>query len=193
MANLPTQDLNFQPAAKTQQYQNKDEEIKRKKYVNSLLILTSLLFIFLTIFTILLVSLNYYSVISLTNTNTLFKILPKSSTTLNDAVSEFNKQQEKRKNIEKYEIQFLGDNVYQTEGIITDLGENNIKIKLQSGKYINLNYNYDTSFYGQSKSGVKEFMFTSDFIVNNNIGKNVAIQFSKDKDKNILNSVEITN
>ena len=64
---------------------------------------------------------------------------------------------------------------------------------VRSGRVLDLELTVDTNIRKVSKDGYSIFMFTSDLLQKENIGKNVTVQFTKTKGKNILDNKNILN
>lgn len=182
MSVISNKDLEYQP--KTDKFSYIDTESK-KKYRIKVFAMFITIFILASLFLSSILALNYFRIINLPRISPIFDALPKSPYELNDIINNYKKQQSVQ------EIQSLGDNIFSTEGKITDFGENNIKVKLNSGRDLDLELSSDTDIRKASKDGHSIFMFTSDLLQKENIGKSVTVQFTKTKGKNILNSLEI--
>lgn len=170
------------------QNNNRKQIPKRKVFAISFSILIILFTYIAALF-----ALNYFRIVNFSAVSPIFDNLPRSPYEFNDLIQNYKKQQSVQ------EIQSLGDNMFSTEGKITDFGENNIKVKTAKGTILDLELNADTNIRKVSKDGHSTFMFTSDLLQKENIGKNVTIQFIKTKgvsildNKNILNNIEINN
>jgi len=188
--NLEDKDLEYQP--KTDKFSYIDTTSKKKFRIKVFTIFVNI-FILASLFLGSILALNYFRIIYLPSMSPVFDSLPRSPYELNDLIQNYKKQQSVQ------DVQSLGDNIFSTEGKITDFGENNIKVKLSSGRVLDLELNSDTNIRKVPKDGHSIFMFTSDLLQRENIGKNVTVQFTKTKgknildNKNILNSLEINN
>ena len=182
--NLENKDLEYQP--QRDKFSFVDKEIKKKFRIKIVTI-----FFFIFIFTSLVLgyflALNYFRIINLSNISPVFDSLPRSPYELEDLIQNYKKQQSVQ------DVQSLGDNIFSTEGKIINFGENNIKVKLLSGRVLDLELTVDTNIRKVSKDGYSIFMFTSDLLQKENIGKNVTVQFTKTKGKNILDNKNILN
>ncbi len=184
MVAISTKDLEYQP--QTDKFSFIDTKLKRKFRIK-IFTLFLIVFIFTSLILGYFLALNYFRIIYLPNISPVFKSLPRSPYELNDLIQNYKKQQSVQ------EIQSLGDNIFRTEGKITDFVENNIKVKLNSGRVLDLELTADTDIRKVSEDGHSIFMFASDLLQKENIGKNVTIQFIKTKGKNILDNKNILN
>lgn len=179
---LENKDLEYQPKTDKFSYINKQF---KKKFRIKIFTMFITIFILASLFWGSILALNYFRIINLPSISPVFDSLPRSPYELNDLIQTYKKQQSVQ------DVQSLGDNVFSTQGKITDYGENNIKVKLSSGRVLDLELTLDTNIRKVSKDGHGTFMFTSDLLQKENIGKKTVIQFTKEKDKNTLTSVEI--
>lgn len=184
MAVISNKDLEYQP--KGDKFSYIDKQFKKKYRIKVFLIFITI-FIFTSLFLSSILALNYFRIINLPSISPVFDSLPRSPYELNDLIQNYKKQQSVQ------DVQSLGDNIFSTEGKITDYGENNIKVKLNSGRVLDLELSSDTDTRKVSKDGHGTFMFTSDLLQKENIGKNVTVQFTKTKGKNILDNKNILN
>ena len=186
--NLENRDLEYQP--KTDKFSYIDTASKKKFRIKVFAMFITI-FILASLFLGSILALNYFRIINLSSISPVFDSLPRSPYELNDLIQNYKEQQSAQ------DVQSLGDNIFSTEGKIVDFGENNIKVKLNSGRVLDLELSSDTDIRKASKNGHSIFMFTSDLLQKENVGKNVTVQFTKTKgasilgSKNILKSIEV--
>lgn len=180
MALISTKDLEYQP--KTEDSSFIDTKIK-KKFRIKIFISFLIIFIFTSVLLGYFLSLNYFRVISLTEISPFFKILPTSSYDVKDIVK--NNTNEKVD-----EIITTGNNNFLLEGTLVGFEGDNINIKTRKGEVLTFEFNID-SIISVSDNNSKNIILISDILKNENIGKNVIIDFIKNNNKNIITRIEI--
>lgn len=181
-------DIQFQP--KTQGYSYTTipkQKIKTNIFIALFLGLPVLLLLFFSF----LIVLNYFNFISLSTISPVFSKLPTSIVKIDQTK---NANEEKPYNIP-------GTNEYIIDGTLEKYDQNTFDIK-SANKTIAIEYNFDSKFYfsktlintedaTHSAETIAILDFPSNILDKENLGKKVSIQYSKEKNKNILESLTI--
>lgn len=183
MALIPTHDLEYQPKVENSSFI--DTTFKKKHKIK----LFTLFLIVITLISILLgyfLALNYFRIISLSQISKAFDILPTSPYETKEAI----------KNIQisgEDEISVVGENIFAIEGTLDSFDEDNIiKIRTNSGKVLKFELGSEIIIRNLSKNNNQSnFMFTSDLLQKENIGRKINVEFIKKDNKNLLNTIEI--
>ncbi len=123
--NLENKDLEYQP--KTDKFSYIDTASKKKFRIKVFAMFITI-FILASLFLSSILALNYFRIINLPSISPVFDALPRAPYELEDLIQKYKEQQSVQ------DVQSLGDNIFSTEGKIVDFGENNIKVKLSSGR-----------------------------------------------------------
>lgn len=181
--NLENKDLEYQP--KTDKFSYINKQFKKKFRIKVFTIFITI-FILASLFWGSILALNYFRIINLSSISPVFDSLPRSPYELEDLIQNYKKQQSVQ------DVQSLGDNIFSTQGKITDFGENNIIIKLENGKTLNLELTSDTNIVKLSKDSTKQTLIpTTDLLQKENIGKNADVLFKIENDKNLAATIEV--
>ena len=200
--SIKTDDIKFQPEVPRYSYSSRPE-VKKKiiKNVNTFFTLSVRIFLILLLFLILLVSilgiLNYFSVVSLSNVSPALSNLPKLELTNEEIIEKIKPEKEKK----PYNIP--GTNAFIAEGTLQKYSQNMVTVRF--GKInIELEYTHKTPFFlsktqtidlienpTPSIERISNTTFASNVLKPENINKKVFIQYTEEKDKNILESFHL--
>lgn len=179
MALVSTNDLEYQPKTENSSFiDTKSKKRFKLKLFSILLLITTLILLLLGYF----LALNYFRVISLSQISPFFEILPISSYEVKDIVK--NNTNEKVD-----EIITTGNNNFLLEGTLVGFDKESIIIKSKNGRTLIFEFNIDSII--RTSSNNSDILFTSDIFKNENINKNVIIDFIKNNNKNIITRIEI--
>lgn len=182
MALIPINDLEYQP--KTEHSSFVDTRFKRKfkiKLFTLFLVITTFITLLLGYF----LSLNYFRVISLSHISKVFDILPISPYETKEIIKNIQNQSED-------EISVVGDNIFAIEGTLDDFNEDGIKIRTNSGKVLEFELGPEVIIKNVSENNNQStFMFTSDLLQKENIGRKINVEFIKKDNLYLLISVSI--
>nr|MBI5455702.1 hypothetical protein [Candidatus Levybacteria bacterium] len=176
--NSLNQNINFQPKVQSYAYSNPNSNINLKKEPNFLFILTFEILGFLLLFFALLIILNYFRIISLSNIAPVAEKLPIALSPTPTPAPNYNTESKS----------FTIDAVFY--------GYNNYEIKVKYyNQIITLQFNPGESvFYTQVDSKVQIPRFFSDLEQEKNIGKKINVQYVKnDKENNIIQQLILYN
>ena len=175
-------DLKFQP--KTQPYTFVDKKLKLKHRIKALLIILGLILLILTPLTTAFL-LNYFYVLQLARISPVFENLPRSPYPLEDLIKNY------LEDIQVSDTYSLSENTFGAEGKIEDFGQDFIKVKLTSGRALRFELTQDTQIYKILNDKSSMFMFTSDLLQKENIGKKAIVEFIKEGNVNKLINIKL--
>ncbi len=182
MALIPINDLEYQP--RTEHSSFIDTKFKRKFKIK-------LFTIFLIIFTLTLLllgyflSLNYFRIISLSQISPIFDVLPISPYETSEIIKNI-----KDENVD--EISVIDANTFAIEGTLDSFDEDGIKIRTNSGKILKFELDPEVIIRNVSKNNNQStFMFTSDLLQKENIGRKINVEFIKNNNLYLLILVSI--
>lgn len=182
MALISTNDLEYQPKIANSLYVNTKLKKRYKiKLFTLFLIITTFIVLLLGYF----LALNYFRIISLSHISTVFDILPISPYETEDTIKNIQNQSED-------EISVVSNNTFAIEGTFDGFDEDGIKIKTNSKKVLKFELGSEVTIRNVSENNNQStFMFTSDLLQKENIGRKIRVEFTKKDNKNLLITVEI--
>lgn len=189
---LIQQNLTNQPQSTSDNYVfnqtvlNKESENKSKiKLLRNLYTLLFIIFTILILTIIIFFVLNYFNIIILSKINSSLNNLPTKTANINSSSN--------LDGLMPYRIQ--DTNEYRVNGNLQNFTVDSVSIKLADGSNLNLRYDSETQFNEYKTVGSKKIpqvKFPEEILIKKTIGKNVAIQYQKQKDNNYLEELSIS-
>lgn len=197
------QDINYQPETPKFSYSSGPQERKMIKekmstfFTHGLGILIILLLFFVLIFAALGI-LNFLNILHLSNISPIFNNLPKNNLTQEQFIKKLTPKTEEK----PYKVP--GTNEFTLEGTLKSYDQNSIDIKY-GNKTLSAEYDFDSSFFihkvriNESSNAtisatiISIPVFPSSALKQENINKKTLIQYRKEDNKTILESLIIYN